>query len=95
GFITTAHYTSNDTYVQVTGFFDRTKYDLLETDGGGQYDAHGNHKPVGAMCKGYPHFVNLVEPSDNRFCIRCCENEDDCNTGRSEYGCLRVVPGDY
>ncbi|ORZ01645.1 hypothetical protein BCR43DRAFT_454292 [Syncephalastrum racemosum] len=95
GFITTAHYEQSTTYVQVTGFFDHTKYGYADDDGGGQYDSHGNGKPIAASCVGYPYFVSLLEPSNNRFCIRCCQQEDDCPTGRSQYGCLRVIPGDY
>jgi hypothetical protein len=75
GFITTAHYLRNSTYVQITGFFDRTKYDLGETDGGGQYDNHAHGKPVGAQCQGYNYFVNMIEPDIERFCIRCCQNQ--------------------
>ncbi|KAL7313310.1 hypothetical protein PS15m_007071 [Mucor circinelloides] len=95
GFITTAHYLRNSSYVQVTGFFDRTKYDLGETDGGGQYDNHANGKPVAAQCQDYKYFVSMIEPDINRFCIRCCQEEADCNTGRSGYGCLRIIDGDY
>lgn len=74
-FITTAHYLKTSTYVQITGFFDRTKYDLQETDGGGQYDNHAKGKPVGAQCKGYNYFVNMIEPDLQRFCIRCCQDK--------------------
>ncbi|ORE10452.1 hypothetical protein BCV72DRAFT_247520 [Rhizopus microsporus var. microsporus] len=95
GFITTAHYLRTSKYVQITGFFDRTKYSLGANDGGGQYDNHAHGKPVGAQCKGYNYFVNLIEPDIERFCIRCCQDKADCNTGRSGYGCLRVVDGDY
>ncbi|KAI8646849.1 hypothetical protein BD408DRAFT_409319 [Parasitella parasitica] len=95
GFITTAHYLRNSTYVQVTGFFDRSKYDLGETDGGGQYDNHIKGKPIGAQCQDYKYFVSMIEPDINRFCIRCCQNEADCITGRSGYGCLRIIEGDY
>ncbi|KAI9261023.1 hypothetical protein EDC94DRAFT_562582 [Helicostylum pulchrum] len=95
GFITTAHYLKSNDYVQVTGFFDRTKYSLGAKDGGGQYDNHAKGKPVHAQCKDYKYFVSLVEPDIERFCIRCCNDKNDCNTGRSGYGCLRVVPGDY
>lgn len=79
GFITTAHYLRNSSYVQVTGFFDRTKYDLGETDGGGQYDNHANGKPVAAQCQDYKYFVSMIEPDINRFCIRCCQEEVNFN----------------
>ncbi|KAI9023010.1 hypothetical protein CLU79DRAFT_834982 [Phycomyces nitens] len=95
GFITVAHYEQTSTYVQVTGYMNSKLFGLIPTDEGGQYDNHGNGKPVGAQCSGYNFFVNVVEPADNRYCIRCCQNKVDCNTGRSAYGCMRVVPGDY
>ncbi|KAI8063145.1 hypothetical protein BC940DRAFT_278101 [Gongronella butleri] len=97
GFITTAHYYQNTSsqYIQVTGYFDRTKYNLSPSDEGGQYDSHGNHKPNNATCEGYPYFVSLIEPADDRFCIRCCTNTADCKTGISQYGCRRVVSGNY
>ncbi|KAI9251942.1 hypothetical protein BDA99DRAFT_521597 [Phascolomyces articulosus] len=92
GFIVSAHFKQTSTYSQVTGRIDRTKYQLKASDGGGQYD---DKNELGSTCNGYGHWVNLVEPSDNIFCIRCCKNSSDCNLGRSEYGCQRVVPGDY
>ncbi|KAI7862260.1 hypothetical protein BDF14DRAFT_1886263 [Spinellus fusiger] len=95
GLITVAHYQKTATYVQVTGYMDTTKFQFLPGDEGGQYDNHGQGKPVGAQCSGYNFFVNVVEPADSRWCIRCCQNKVDCNTGRSGYGCMRVVPGDY
>ncbi|KAF7728609.1 hypothetical protein EC973_005836 [Apophysomyces ossiformis] len=95
GFIQIAHYAETPRYVQVTGYFDRAAYSLRANDGGGQYDSHAKHKPVGAMCQDYPYFVSLIEPDIQRFCIRCCKHTEDCNTGRSGYGCLRVVAGDY
>ncbi|KAI9311319.1 hypothetical protein BX666DRAFT_1997168 [Dichotomocladium elegans] len=94
-FVTKKHVESNSAYIQVTGYIDPTKYGLLPTDQGGQYDNHGNGKPIGAQCQGWKYFVNLLEPANSRFCIRCCKSKADCNTGRSEYGCPRVVPGDY
>ncbi|KAI8099778.1 uncharacterized protein BX664DRAFT_253954, partial [Halteromyces radiatus] len=96
GFITTAHYQKTDTYTQITGFFDRTLYNLSATDEGGQYDSHAHHKPTGASCQDFPFFVSLIEPSNNRFCIRCCQNTEDCKTGISQRGCARVIsPGNY
>lgn len=96
GFITTAHYQQTESYTQITGFFDRTKYNLNATDEGGQYDSHAHHKPTGASCQNFPFFVSLIEPSNNRFCIRCCQNTEDCKTGISQRGCARVIsPGNY
>ncbi|KAI8890598.1 hypothetical protein K501DRAFT_168591 [Backusella circina FSU 941] len=95
GFIRNAHFAETNDYIQVTGYFNRSKYSLSETDGGGQYDNHALGKPIGAQCKGYDYFVNLVEPDVERYCIRCCHNKEDCNTGKSGFGCLRVIDGDY
>ncbi|KAI9496882.1 hypothetical protein BDB00DRAFT_732394, partial [Zychaea mexicana] len=95
GFITKAHYSKTSNYTQVTGYMDPTKFGLLASDDGGQYDDHNKGKPIGAKCLGYNYFVNLVEPANKRFCIRCCDFKADCNTGRSQYGCINVVPGDY
>ncbi|KAI9275950.1 hypothetical protein BDA99DRAFT_416864, partial [Phascolomyces articulosus] len=95
GFIQKTHYSKTSKYVQVTGYLDPAKYGLLPDDEGGQYDDHGKGKPIGAKCEGYNYFVNLLEPSNSRFCIRCCKSKSDCNTGRSQYGCINVIPGDY
>ncbi|KAH8554526.1 hypothetical protein BGW37DRAFT_436102 [Umbelopsis sp. PMI_123] len=98
GFIKSAHFvngTGQGNYVQYTGSIDVSKYSLNSTDGGGQYDNHGNGKPVGASCEGYAYFVELIEPDVKRYCVRCCQVYEDCNAGRSTYGCARVVPGDF
>ena len=76
GFITVAHYAKKEnSYEQVTGFFNRDAYNLLATDGGGQYDNHASGKPTGATCKGYNYFVSMIEPDIERFCIRCCQSK--------------------
>ncbi|KAI9314452.1 hypothetical protein BX666DRAFT_1862261 [Dichotomocladium elegans] len=92
GFIRTAHFASTSSYSQVTGRFDRSKYQLSSTDGGGQYD---NLDILGNTCNGWKYFVNLIEPDVEIYCIRCCKNKADCNLGASTYGCGRIVPGDY
>lgn len=91
-FIRAAHFAQGDGYVQVTGTIDHTKYGLSDNDQGGQYDPQA---PVGSACAGYSSYVNLIEPHEDIFCIRCCKNKKDCNTGKSTYGCKVVVPGDY
>jgi hypothetical protein len=95
GFIKTAHFASTDSYVQVTGTIDGSAYGLSPSDGGGQYDNQGDGSPPGALCTGYKKFVNLIEPDIGLFCIRCCMNPDDCNTGESTEGCQTIIPGDY
>jgi hypothetical protein len=92
GFIQSAHYVSTSGYVQVTGRIDRSKYGLKASDGGGQMD---NLDLPKGTCNGYKHFVNLVEPDANVYCIRCCKDSDDCNLGKSQDGCESVVPGNY
>ncbi|CAO3694443.1 unnamed protein product [Rhizopus stolonifer] len=92
GFIQSAHYVKTDNYVQITGQIDPSKANLDSSDDGGQYDIKA---PNGASCAGWDYFVNLIEPSGNDYCIRCCNNSQDCNRGISEKGCARIVPGDY
>ncbi|KAG1444453.1 hypothetical protein G6F56_010291 [Rhizopus delemar] len=92
GFILSAHYVKTDNYVQITGLMNPALENLISTDEGGQYDIKA---PNGASCAGWDYFVNLVEPAGNDYCIRCCNNDSDCNRGISEQGCERIVPGDY
>lgn len=93
GFITSAHYFKNTTaqYVQVTGKLNPKLYSLSTKDQGGQYDNHGKGSPPLSMCYGYKYYVNLIEPDKGDYCMRCCNTYVDCNAGRSEYGCARVV----
>lgn len=92
GFIKTAHYVKEASYVQVTGTINRSAYDLNANDGGGQYD---NRDIDGVTCNGYKYFVNLIEPDSQTFCIRCCEEQSDCRLGISTQGCGAIVPGNY
>jgi hypothetical protein len=92
GFIKTAHFLKTDDYVQITGTMDPSKYHLDPSDGGGQYDTNA---PSGAECTGYNNFVNLVEPDNGLYCIRCCKETSNCKVGQSTVGCNSIVPGDY
>ncbi|KAG2180642.1 hypothetical protein INT44_003649 [Umbelopsis vinacea] len=92
GFILSAHYVSTSAYVQITGQIDPSKAGLNVTDDGGQYDIKA---PDGSSCAGWQYYVNLIEPSGNDYCIRCCNDTVNCNRGISQAGCARVVPGDY
>ncbi|CAO3698250.1 unnamed protein product [Rhizopus stolonifer] len=93
-FITTANYFTNETagYSQVTGKFNPSSWELSDKDEGGQYDNHGRGSPPSSMCHGYRYYVNMIEPNDGTYCMRCCDHYADCNAGRSAYGCKRVVP---
>ncbi|KAF9577619.1 hypothetical protein BGW38_007069 [Lunasporangiospora selenospora] len=94
GFIRTSHYLRNteEDWVQVTGTFDRSQYLLAESDGGGQYDMQA---PVGAVCSGWGAFVQLTEPDNEIFCIRCCKEKDHCPKNKSTHGCRGVLAGDF
>ncbi|KAF9958923.1 hypothetical protein BGZ72_010604, partial [Mortierella alpina] len=92
GFIKSAHFITNKAkgYVQVTGRMDSRKYNFRKHDDSGQYDLK-----TGGMCAGYNSFVQLLEPQDNIYCIRCCKNKADSPTGKSEDGCRRILGGDF
>ncbi|KAG0166568.1 hypothetical protein DFQ28_007147 [Apophysomyces sp. BC1034] len=92
GFITSAHYVATDAYVQITGEIDPSKASLNTTDDGGQYDIRA---PVGSSCAGWDYYVNLIEPVNNIYCIRCCNDTTNCNRGISQKGCKHIIPGDY
>ncbi|KAF9416780.1 hypothetical protein BGZ94_010117 [Podila epigama] len=94
GFVKSAHFVRNTTsnWVQVTGRIDRSKYGLNPKDGGGQYDIKA---PVGSKCAGYNHYVELIEPDEQIYCIRCCKEKIDCPVNKSTYGCKRVLGGKY
>ncbi|KAF9100240.1 hypothetical protein BGX23_000003 [Mortierella sp. AD031] len=90
GFVLSAHWASTDSWVQITGQIDPPKYSLNPCDAGGQYDIRA---PVGASCAGYPHFVNVIEPTDGLYAMRCCMNKEDCVVSKSTYG-VRVIFGE-
>ncbi|KAF8932257.1 hypothetical protein EDD21DRAFT_343878 [Dissophora ornata] len=94
GFIKSAHLTRNSqrNWVQITGRMDGKKYGLKKSDGGGQYDIKA---PVGSKCAGYNHYVELVEPDIDIYCIRCCKEKVDCPVNKSTYGCKKVLGGNY
>ncbi|KAI7825293.1 hypothetical protein BC939DRAFT_386935, partial [Gamsiella multidivaricata] len=89
GFVLSAHWATGDGWVQITGQIDPTKYNLNPCDQGGQYDIRA---PVGASCAGYSAFVNVIEPYDGVYGMRCCQNSADCNVRQSTYG-VRVIFG--
>ncbi|KAF9286402.1 hypothetical protein BGZ68_002929 [Mortierella alpina] len=92
GFIQSANFVKTKNWVQVTGRMNGKKYGLSKKDGGGQYDIKA---PRGSKCSGYAHFVELVEPDSDIYCIRCCKNKVDCPVNKSTYGCRKVLGGNY
>jgi hypothetical protein len=79
-------------WVQITGRMDGSAYALSAKDEGGQYDVRA---PVGAVCAGYNAFVQITEPDQGIYCLRCCKDKANCPVNKSEYGCERVLGGDY
>ncbi|KAJ7699226.1 hypothetical protein B0H17DRAFT_1158184 [Mycena rosella] len=91
---------SGGRFVQLTGCIRAGSLDrLISADDGGQYDSSGGDRglgnPQGSVCLGYKHYVELMEPSAARACIRCCDDPADCPTNRDTAGCPDVIPGDY
>ncbi|KIO31509.1 hypothetical protein M407DRAFT_241762 [Tulasnella calospora MUT 4182] len=87
-------------YIQLTGCINTTTCDRLNpSDGGGQYDSSGGSggkgNPQDSQCTGYASYVELIEPADNRACIRCCQDKADCPTNKDTQGCPAVIPGTY
>jgi len=101
GFITAAAVTrspDNSSWIQITGCLETSKLPLSATDDGGQFDVRF---PDGAQCTfgGYgASFIEQVEPSANRFCMRCCSEANDqinCNSHQDRSGCPTAIPGIY
>ncbi|KAF7331420.1 Allergen protein [Mycena kentingensis (nom. inval.)] len=91
---------SGQRYAQLTGCIRPEKLSRLNPDdGGGQYDssggAGGRGNPEGSVCLGYKHYVELVEPSDKRACIKCCDDPADCPLDKDTQGCPAVIKGNY
>jgi len=87
-------------YAQLTGCIrPSTLSRLVPSDGGGQYDSSGGSggkgNPAGSQCLGYNHYVEIVEPENNRACIKCCADSVDCPTNKDTDGCPEVISGNY
>ncbi|KAF8219335.1 hypothetical protein L208DRAFT_1341345 [Tricholoma matsutake] len=87
-------------FAQLTGCIRPDSLDRLNpSDNGGQYDssggAHGQGNPVGSICVGYNHYVELVEPAGPRACIKCCDDPADCPSNKDKEGCPNVITGNY
>ncbi|KAF9218680.1 hypothetical protein BS17DRAFT_519584 [Gyrodon lividus] len=89
---------ADGSYMQITGCLDSSQFRFAQGDDGGQFDVRF---PNGAQCTfgGYgASFIEQVEPSANRFCLRCCKNADDqqnCNSHQDRAGCPVAIPGTY
>ncbi|KAJ3557666.1 hypothetical protein NM688_g1353 [Phlebia brevispora] len=91
---------NGERYAQLTGCIRPSHLTRLNpNDDGGQYDssggAGGKGNPQGSQCLGYKHYVELIEPSANRACIKCCDDPADCPTNKDTQGCPAVIKGDY
>lgn len=82
-----------DEYIQVTGQFRHSRFNLNDNDDGAQQD---RLHPAGSGCFGpsglYPYFVQFIEPRENIYCLRCCKNETNCPINTVEKGCRKVIP---
>ncbi|KAF9370721.1 hypothetical protein CPB97_002526, partial [Podila verticillata] len=70
-------------FIQLTGCIRPETLDRLNSDDdGGQYDSSGGESgrgnPADSKCEGYNHYVEITEPADKRFCIKCCDSSEDC-----------------
>ncbi|MBW0485151.1 hypothetical protein O181_024866 [Austropuccinia psidii MF-1] len=86
--------------IQMTGCINPRSCDRLNpNDGGGQYDSNGGDRgrgnPANSFCSPYGIYVELIEPSAKRACIRCCRNANDCDVSKDTSGCPAVIPGNY
>ncbi|KAK0203665.1 hypothetical protein DFS33DRAFT_1333051 [Desarmillaria ectypa] len=100
GFITAAkiHTSAEGSYIQITGCMNPSEMSMSSLDDGGQFDVR---YPNGAQCTfgGYgASFIEQLEPSAGRFCLRCCASPNDqtnCNSHQDRAGCLTAIPGTY
>ncbi|KAF8317402.1 hypothetical protein DL93DRAFT_564083 [Clavulina sp. PMI_390] len=89
---------------QITGCINASHLSRLDpTDEGGQFDSSGqgnNGVPTDSFCilpgnnvRGF--YVQQIEPAENRFCLRCCADNDDCPHTNDTKGCEVAIPGYY
>ncbi|KAF9976060.1 hypothetical protein BGZ65_007984 [Modicella reniformis] len=93
GFIRTANIKKEDDYIQVTGRFDRCQHKLSITDLGSSYDK--NELPGTGCTAPYNHYMEIVEPDLERYCLRCCKSSGSCPIKDGYKGCQRVMGGNY
>ncbi|KAG0214671.1 hypothetical protein BGX28_001709 [Mortierella sp. GBA30] len=87
GFVLSTHWASGKDWVQISGQIDPVQYQLNPCDTGGQYDIKA---PVGAVCAGFAHFVNVIEPEIGVYAMKCCQQKADCDVSHSTYGVKRI-----
>ncbi|CDZ98322.1 hypothetical protein [Phaffia rhodozyma] len=111
GTIYGAQFTKNDFYVQVVGFLDGTKINIMDGDAGGELDPHGatgEGNPVGGNLTSnvtgqdvnYEEWMAFM--SFDQFCIRECIGQNDtisaaimCQHELDLMGCYWIMPADY
>ncbi len=57
-----------------------------------------NSKPFGNAFINRVRLLVRIEPSANRFCVRCCAQSADqvnCNSHQDRAGCAVAIPGTY
>ncbi|KAL8279051.1 hypothetical protein RQP46_008509 [Phenoliferia psychrophenolica] len=104
GAITSSHFVQTPHYLQITGYGDFTKMNIISGDEGGELDPHGadgNGAIVIATVNGkktqiteWTQFISY-----NQFCIRMCIPGPDaaryCEHIYDTLGCFWNLPGEY
>jgi len=102
GTITGVQFTKSPDYVQVSGFMDQTKINMVAGDGGGEMDPHGadaRGNPIGGLLFSNAFtgtYVQVVEwhnfNGGNTFCLKACDARNPnsrqyCNNIYDTQGC--------
>ncbi|KAI0034668.1 hypothetical protein K488DRAFT_68950 [Vararia minispora EC-137] len=109
GSIQGAHFVQTPDYVQVTGWGDLTKLNILKGDAGGELDPHGadgNGNPIGGLVFSSAFTGTLTQlhewtnfMSATEFCFRGCKDGSKapalCQHIYDEMGCMWNMPGNY
>ncbi|KAF9267020.1 hypothetical protein L218DRAFT_955495 [Marasmius fiardii PR-910] len=111
GTFTGLSYLKTDFYIQLMGFGDMTKINLIQGDFGGELDPHGAEglgNPVGGNItvniNGEDRNVQewMMYMAYNQFCFRACINSNStysaaqmCEHKLDVMGCQFVMPGNY
>jgi len=111
GTITGVNFLKTDFYVQLFGYGDLTKINLIPGDYGGELDPHGAYgtgNPIGGNVTSNvtgadePFAEWMMYIDYNQFCLRVCTNANStysagamCWHELDEMGCEWVMPGNY